>query len=448
MTHHVTLAAMVLMLGCSSGELRGGEPSVESDVGVADDTAAINLDSTSPTADAATTPADSAPSPIDAAGKRLKATVRNQVVSDAGQGWCSVRYVKTLKKFLAMFVNHYSPSGYQNNSLRAFDPATNKIEVIHPKDVPGTPTDRNNHNMIYNPFTNQVWMSGGSHVVLDVAKAYENRTTPPSYGAVGWWNNGEDLSNGELAGAMKIKDWPSEFRKYNAVVDWHTTLDIGVIWGGAAYTGMGVSNDLFLLKPATTPGSGSYTFVNAGNWDGVLAPPGYVKDYIYETTWRGRHNGRILGDHFYTLSISKAANPKNLGGGKYAIVVDLLRFDLKAPVGPGMMTKMAQLQYEAAGEGGGAPAWDSGMYYPCVTADTRLGVLLVRLGMPAPNSLFAYSPATDSWQNVPTDVPLVESSLQACDYSPDHRVHAYQDGLPLPESLPKGWSTISLEVAE
>ncbi len=78
----------------------------------------------------------------------IRATVRNHVVRDVGQGWCSTNYVPSLGKFLAIFVNHYSPGGYQDNSLRAFDPATNTIEYIHPKDVPGAPRDRDNHNML------------------------------------------------------------------------------------------------------------------------------------------------------------------------------------------------------------------------------------------------------------------------------------------------------------
>lgn len=42
----------------------------------------------------------------------IRATVRNHVVSDVGQGWSSTNYVPSLGKFLAIFVNHYSPGGY------------------------------------------------------------------------------------------------------------------------------------------------------------------------------------------------------------------------------------------------------------------------------------------------------------------------------------------------
>ena len=106
------------------------------------------------------------------------------VASDTSQGWSSIRYASSLGKFLSIFINHYSPSGWQNNSLRAFDPVSLTVEQLHPKDVPNAPMDRDNHDMIYNPFVDQVWILPG-HSVLDVQAAAANKDVPPSYGAVG-----------------------------------------------------------------------------------------------------------------------------------------------------------------------------------------------------------------------------------------------------------------------
>ncbi len=149
----------------------------------------------------------------------IRATVRNHVVSDVGQGWCSTNYVPSLGKFLAIFVNHYSPGGYQDNSLRAFDPATNTIQYIHPKNVPGAPQDRDNHNMLYNPFTKKIWIvSGDNHLILDVASAWANRNVAPGYGAVGW---SASLNNAAFGKAADIENWPSDFMKWNSMVAWH-----------------------------------------------------------------------------------------------------------------------------------------------------------------------------------------------------------------------------------
>lgn len=58
------------------------------------------------------------------------------------------------------------------------------------------------------------------------------------------------------------------------MVAWHDSLDMGVIFSGVSYTGMGVSNDLYLIKRNPTPNEQRYVFINAGNFDSVLAPPG------------------------------------------------------------------------------------------------------------------------------------------------------------------------------
>ena len=376
--------------------------------------------------------------------EKLKAVVKNHVVNDAGQGWCSANYVPALKKFLAIFVNHYSPGGYQDNSLRAFDPVTNTIEIIHPKNVTGAPQDRDNHNMVYNPFTNQIWVYGAGGVIFDVAAGYAARNTAPNYGAAGWTS---ELGISAFGAAAGVRNWPTDLRKWNAMMAWHPTLNIGVMFSGVQYTGMGVSNDLYLIKPNPTPNQERYIFVNAGNFDALLAPPGYSQNYIYTSTFNGRHNGRILGDYFYFLSVDTTTSLTNNGGGNYSLKVNLYRYDLKGPVGSASLTKMAPLIHTV--NRSTPPPKDYGMNFPCVTADTKLGVLLVRLAANPPNNLYAYVPAADTWQQVETDVPVRYLRLGACDYSPDYGttgIHAYQDGTDSTGNAPanSGWGTISL----
>jgi hypothetical protein len=375
----------------------------------------------------------------------LKATVNNSVTRCVGQGWCSATYVPHLRKFLAIFVNHYSPGGYQDNSLRAFDPATGTVEYLHPKDVPGAPRDRDNHNMLYNPYTHEIWIMESGGQICNVDTAYAYKDTPPSYGAVAWTAH---LDNAAFGAAADIKNWPSDYRKWNAMVDWHDSLDMGVCFSGVPYTGMGVSNDLYLIKPNPTPNEERYVFINAGNYDALLAPPGYVKNYIYTSTFNGRHNGRILGNHFYFLSVDSLTSLTDNSDGTYTLKIDFYRYDLLGPVGSSSMTKMAPLTYTVTRST--PPSKDYGMNFPCVTADSRLNLILVRLQASPPNNLYAYSPGTDTWHQVEPDVPVRYLRLGACDYSPDHGengVHAYQDGITNPENSydpNKVWSTISL----
>jgi hypothetical protein len=128
--------------------------------------------------------------------------------------------------------------------------------------------------------------------------------------------------------------------------------------------------------------------------------------------------------------------------------VDLLRYDLKGPVGAASMKKMTPLvQTVTTAPGAPPPSPTYGMNFPCVTADTRLNVLLVYLQHPPPNNLRAYSPDTDSWQIVETDVPAEYRRLVACDYSPDHGVHAYwggQGNATDSNIMNEGWGTITL----
>jgi hypothetical protein len=210
---------------------------------------------------------------------------------------------------------------------------------------------------------------------------------------------------------------------------------------------MGVSNDLYLIKPNPTPNQERYICINAGNFDALLAPPGYAQNYIYTSTFNGRHNGRILGDYFYFLSVDTTASLTNNGGGNYSLKVDLYRYDLKGPVGAASLTKMAPLIHTVISSS--VPAKDAGMNFPCVTADSKLGVLLVRLALNPPNNLYAYVAATDTWQQVETDVPVRYLRLGACDYSPDYGttgIHAYQDGTDSTGNAPSnsGWGTIVL----
>jgi hypothetical protein len=370
------------------------------------------------------------------------ATVNNHVVNGVGQGWCSTNYVPHLQKFLAIFVNHYSPGGYQDNSLRAFDPATGTVEYLHPKDVPGAPRDRDNHNMLYNPFTREIWIIEVGGQICNVDTAYAYKDTPPSYGAVAWTNH---LDNTAFPAAAGIKNWPSDFRKWNAMVDWHDSLDMGVIFSGVPYTGMGVSNDLYLIKPNPLPNEERYVFINAGNYDALLAPPGYVKNYIYTSTFNGRHNGRILGNYFYFLSVDTLTSLTDNTNGTYTLKIDFYRYDLLGEVGSASLTKMSPLTYTVTRST--PPSKDHGMNFPSVTADTRLNVLLVRLSMEPPNNLHAYVPETDTWHQVVPDEPVRYLRLGACDYSPDHGIHAYQDGQTNTTGgydPNKGWSTISL----
>ena len=375
----------------------------------------------------------------------IRATVRNHVASDIGQGWSSTNYIPSLGKFLAIFVNHYSPSGYQDNSLRAFDPATNTIQYIHPKNAPGAPQDRDNHNMLYNPFTKKIWIvSGDNHLVLDVASAWANRNVAPGYGAVGW---SASLNNAAFGTAADIKNWPSDFMKWNSMVAWHDSLDIGVIFSGVSYTGMGVSNDLYLIKRNPTPNEQRYVFINAGNFDSVLAPPGYARNYIYTSTFNGRHNGRILGNYFYFLSVDPLTSRTSLGGQNYSLKYDLYRYDLLGPVGMSSLVKMAPLTFTVTQSS--PPAKDYGMDFPCVTADKKVNVILVRLAAGPPANLFAYLPESNTWQQVQADVPVRHLRLGACDYSPDYGttgIHAYQDGKDSTGNSPSnpGWGTIVL----
>ena len=374
----------------------------------------------------------------------IRATVRNHVVSDVGQGWSSTNYVPSLRKFLAIFVNHYSPGGYQDNSLRAFDPATNTIQYLHPKNAPGAPQDRDNHNMVYNPFTNKIWIVSGGNHVLNVASAWANRNVAPGYGAVGW---SPPLDNAAFGKAADVKNWPSDFKKWNSMVAWHDSLDMGVIFSGVSYTGMGVSNDLYLIKRNPTPNEQRYVFINAGNFDSVLAPPGYTRDYIYTSTFNGRHNGRILGNYFYFLSVDPLTSRTSLGGQNYSLKYDLYRYDLLGPVGRSSLVKMAPLTFTVTQSS--PPAKDYGMHFPCVTADKKVNVILVRLAAAPPANLFAYLPESNTWEQVQVDVPVRHLGLGACDYSPDHGstgIHAYQDGTDSTGNAPAnpGWSTIVL----
>jgi len=374
----------------------------------------------------------------------IRATVRNHVVSDVGQGWSSTNYVPSLGKFLAIFVNHYSPGGYQDNSLRAFDPATNTIQYLHPKNAPGAPQDRDNHNMLHNPFTKEIWIVSGGNHVLNLASAWANRNVAPRYGAVGW---SASLDNAAFGKAADIKNWPSDFKKWNSMVAWHDSLDIGVIFSGVSYTGMGVSNDLYLIKRNPAPNEQRYVFINAGNFDSVLAPPGYARDYIYTSTFNGRHNGRILGNYFYFLSVDPLTSRTSLGGQNYSLKYDLYRYDLLGPVGRSSLVKMAPLTFTVTQSS--PPDKDHGMNFPCVTADKKVNVILVRLAAAPPANLFAYLPESNTWQQVRVDVPVRHLRLGACDYSPDHGptgIHAYQDGTDSTGNAPSnpGWSTIVL----
>ena len=89
------------------------------------------------------------------------------------------------------------------------------------------------------------------------------------------------------------------------------------------------------------------------------------------------------------------------------------------------------------------------MNFPCVTADKKVNVILVRLAASPPANLFAYLPEANTWQQVQVDVPVRHLRLGACDYSPDHGptgIHAYQDGTDSTGNAPSnsGWSTIVL----
>jgi hypothetical protein len=370
------------------------------------------------------------------AGRVVRATVHELVASDTSQGWSSIRYVPSLRRFLSIFINHYSPGGWQDNSLRAFDPETSTVEYLHPKDVPGAPQDRDNHQMLYVPRLDQVWIiSGSGGLVLDVAAAYAARDVPPSYGAVGW--SGE-LDGAELATAFGVTGWPDDFMRWNAVVDWHAGLDVGVIWSGVLYTGMGVRSDLFVLRPDEA-GTG-YLFVDVGNFDDVVTPGAGPTNYIYEGPFDGRHNGRILGEFFYTLSLRDANATADPSGG-FRVSVDLWRYDLSGPDGRSAFVAMAPLEYHTETDG---ERW--GMSFPCVTADTRLDLLFVYLALPPPHNLWAYLPDEDGWVEVEADTPAGYRRLAACDYSPDHGLHVYQDGQTDRTDL--GWGTIALERSE
>jgi hypothetical protein len=299
--------------------------------------------------------------------------------------------------------------------------------------------------MVYNPFTNKIWIvSGDNHLILDVASAWANRNVAPGYGAVGW---SASLNNAAFATAADIKNWPSGFMKWNSMVAWHDSLDIGVIFSGVSYTGMGVSNDLYLIKRNPTPNEQRYVFINAGNFDSVLAPPGYAPNNIYTSTFNGRHNGRILGNYFYFLSVDPLTSRTSLGGQNYSFKYDLYRYDLRGPIGTASLVKMAPLTFTVTQSS--PPAKDYGMNFPCVTADTKVNVMLVRLAADPPANLFAYLPESNTWQQVQADVPVRHLRLGACDYSPDYGttgIHAYQDGTDSTGNSPskRGWGTIVL----
>jgi hypothetical protein len=373
-------------------------------------------------------------------GTRVIAEVTELVARDVGQGWCSVEYVPTLERFLTIFVNHYSPGGYQDNSLRAFDPVTGEVEYIHPKDVPGAPMDRDNHQMVYNPTHDEMWVFMVGGVVLDVQSAWDNRDVAPSFGAVGW---SEDYGNDGFAARAGIVGWPDDFRKSNAVVDWSAEHDTGVIFSGAAYTGQGVRNDLYIIRPHADPSTARYQVGYGGNFDAELAPPDYVEHYIYTTTHHGRHNGRIVGDSLYTLSINDTTAVTYNGDGTYSVQIDLLRFPIAVDTGPVEMERMTPLVYTRSAMPEHA---SEAMYYPCVTYDSRNNLLLAYLSIEPPNNLWAYLIDLDVWVPVEAEVPASARSLSGCDYSPDHGVHAYVDGNTELEAT--GWSTITLERLE
>lgn len=81
---------------------------------------------------------------------------------------------------------------------------------------------------------------------------------------------------------------------------------------------------------------------------------------------QGRHNGRILGDHFYTLSLDRTTVTPAAEGG-FDVSVDLWSYDLKGPDAPSGLKKRAPLKYRTTADDDES----HGMYFPCVTADTK-----------------------------------------------------------------------------
>ena len=234
-----------------------------------------------------------------------------------------------------------------------------------------------------------------------------------------------------------IAGWPADpeerVAKYNAVVDWDPVNDVGVLWSGEAYTGGGVSNDLHVIRPNPMPDQERYALVHVGNFDDVIPA-------LYNGPRHGRHNGRIIGGAFYTLSLDNTT-PVLDDDGNYQVSVDLWRYDLTGSDDPSKLVPMAPLVYEVPDDSG-----SFGMYYPCVTADTQNNLLLVYLALPPPNNLFAYLVDLDQWVPVDAGGAAGYRALAACDYSPDHAVHAYQDGLTNREN--KGWGTVVVTRSE
>lgn len=357
-------------------------------------------------------------------GNIVEAEVRDFVAWDVTQGWSSTRYLPSLGKFVAIFVNHYSPDGYQNNSLRAFDPVAETVEYLHPKDVAGAPIDRNNHEMFFVAVRDEIWVSM-PWSVLDISEAVANADLPESYGAVAWTPL---LDSPEFAATVGISGLPDDWRRYNAAVAWDAELDVGVMWGGSLYAGADYTSDLFTFRPN---GAG-YDYVHVGSLESV------VTSFDGVGTANGRHNGAILGGYFQAITLDEHVDVQPSPNG-FTATVRLWRYPLMGPDDVELFEQMAPLVYEVPDDGG-----RYGMYFPCVTADTGNNLLLVYLASVPGTNLYAYLVDLDEWVAVESDVTPGYRALAGCDYSADHGLHAYWDGLNDRPPEQQGWGTITL----
>ncbi len=299
-----------------------------------------------------------------------------------GIGFNRAHWATSINKMIVAFGTS-GPGARGDNSVRAFDPVTNKWEYLWPNTngKSGLP-NRDNHGSLYVPRLDEFWVWGGSHLeALPPGTALRSGRFSISKKQ---WIATSLSDEGAFAGV--VKNFGGGL--IDSAMDWSREANMGLIYGGSE---QGNRSDRYWIIEANPKGPEPYKMSEV---IGGTRPP--VRDHVEQ-------NLVAVGPDFYLV------------GGIYQDGVTFqyhARNDLwKFSSATRTWTRLADVPGKVL-EGS-----------PRVTADTDRNAIVAWVGA----RLLVYSIDLGTWSDqTPAGLPFLFNHLAV--YSPTAKMHIYDGG--------------------
>jgi hypothetical protein len=294
-----------------------------------------------------------------------------------GMGFNRAHWATSINKMIVPFGT--SGSGARgDNSVRAFDPVTNKWEYLWPNSngASGLP-NRDNHGSLYVPRLDEFWVWGGSHLEtlpgalcsgrFSVSKKQWIATTNDCYGAFS--ATVQNFGGGLIDSAMA----------------WSAQADMGLIFGGSEQGN--ASNRYWIIEPNP---AGPQPYKMSEVTGGVRPPP----------RAQAMNLMCVLGTDFYLFGGYAGSVD-----GQWTFVNDFWKFDGKAK----MWIRLA------------APPRVG--YQPTVTCDSDKRAIVAWVN----DRLYVFDIANNRWSDqTPQGLPSLGNQVGV--YAPTAKLHVFEGG--------------------